>query len=298
MAGPPHIAPADPHPRPPGWAVKRGGWDTHAHVFGPVARFPFRDGAAYTAPDETGEDYLRTLDALGVEYGVLVQPSVYGQDNRCLVAALRAHPGRLVGVVDLDVLATCDGDLEDLTRAGVRGLRIRPAGVPADTLARIVARLREVGWRLDVLVEDTAAVGEIAALLRALKVEVVIEAMGNPKAGQPVSDPGFQALLALLRDGVAWAKLSHAYHIDLKGPPYEGTVPFARALVEAAPDRLVWGSDWPHPMRGGVMPNDGALMDLLLRWAVSVELANRILCDNPLRFFGPPPAVPARGYPR
>ena len=114
----------------------------------------------------------------------------------------------------------------------------------------------------------------------------MVEAMGSPRAGEPVSGASFQALLGLLRDGTAAVKLSHAYQIDPGGPPYPAALPFARAIIEAAPGQAVWGSDWPHPMRGGTMPDDTDLLDLLPEWAGSVAAANRVLTDNPARFYG------------
>jgi len=285
------IAPADPRPRAPHWLVRPGGWDTHAHVFGPVGHFPFHPDSPYNSLDQTAADYIAMLDAIGVTNGVLVQPSAYGEDNGCMLAALRTHPGRLVGVVDLDLLAQSDIVIDEMARAGVRGLRVRPANMPRDRLNQIAARLREIGWHLDLFIKDTAAMEAIAPHLRTLKLDIMVEAMGNPKAGQTLTDPGIQALVGLLRDGTVWAKLSHAYHIDTGGAPYPRSVPFARALVEAASERLVWGSDWPHPMLSGEVPNDGDLIDLLLDWAGDAETANAILCDNPLRFYGPPGAA-------
>ncbi len=281
---------ADANPRGPKWAVTPGGWDTHAHVFGPRSRFPIGKERPYTSPDQVAADYLAMLDAIGLSHGVLVQPSVYGQDNACLLDALGSNPGRLYGVIDLDVLAVSDSVIEDLWNVGVRGVRVRPAGHDRGWLADVAGRLHGTSWHLDLLIENVGDVADLAHMLRGVPVDMVIEAMGNPRAGQSVAEPGFQSLLDLLRDGTCWVKLSHAYHIDPDGVPYPATIPFARAIVQAAPHRAVWGSDWPHPMRANRMPNDGDLIDLLLPWAGSVDLANQILCENPRVLYRPKPS--------
>lgn len=279
------LPPADPDVRAPSWPVRAGGWDTHAHIFGPAARFPIAADSPYDSPDQGARDYLHMLDALGLRHGVLVQPSAYAQDNAAMLAAVAAAPERLMAVVDIDVLAASDAAIANLTAAGTVGLRVRPAEMPTDIFLKIAARVRDIGWHLDLYFESIDRVAAAMPYLARLDTPHIIEAIGEPKAGQPVDGTDFQALVSLVKDG-AWAKLSHAYHIDPAGPPYAGAAPFARALIAAAPDRMVWGSDWPHPMRGGVMPNDGLLLDLLRDWAGGdTALADRILVDNPPRFY-------------
>lgn len=281
------LAPARSDVRAPAWRTG-GGWDTHAHVFGPVARFPFRADRAYTPPEQTVEDYLRMLDAIGVTHGVLVQPSVYGTDNRANLDAVARAPDRLVTVIDLDVLAATDDELRRLTDAGARGLRLwwRP-NTDAERVRTIAARIAPLRWHLDVMPVSVAVMVAAAPVLRELPVRIVVEAMGGVVAGEPLDAPGFIALLALLGHGHVWVKLSHAYRIDpgnlgAGGPAsYAATVPFAQAIVAAAPDRAVWGSDWPHPMERGPMPDDGDLIDLLPVWGGSIERARQILLDNP-----------------
>ncbi|WP_181779311.1 amidohydrolase family protein [Pseudonocardia pini] len=265
--------------RAPGWSVGTGGWDTHAHVFGPESDWPYAADRAYTPPDATPADYLRTLDALGLSHGVLVQPSCYGTDNSRLLAALAIHPDRFVGVVDMP--------LEDLRPLpGVRGLRLRWPALQ-DRIHEIVPVLRALGWHADVLVDRTDS---LPALFEAITdLPVVVEAMGSPHAGEAVASRGFGALREWLAAGEGWVKLSHPYAIDGHGPgPYPHSERFARALVEAAPDRCVWGSDWPHPMKVGPVPNDGTLLDLLPRWVGGAETARAVLATNPLSLYGRP----------
>lgn len=282
------LPPADPDVRAPAWRPRTGGWDTHAHVFGPAARFTVATDSPYDSPDQGAGEYLHMLDVLGLQHGVLVQPSAYGQDNAAMLAAVATTPDRLLAVIDIDPLATSDTAIAGLITGGAVGLRLRPGAMPTDHFLKIAARVREIGWHLDLYFESIERVAAAMPYLVRLDVPYIVEAIGEPKAGQPVDSGGFQALVALMRGG-AWAKLSHAYHIDLAGPPYAAAAPFARALIAAAPDRLVWGSDWPHPMRDGPMPNDGALLDLLLQWADGdTAIADHILVDNPPRFYARP----------
>lgn len=289
MTEPLRIPAADPHPRPPRWAVGPGAWDTHAHVFGPHARYPLPADRPYTPPEQTVQDYRTLLDALGLRYGVLVQPSVYGTDHCCMLDALAAQPGRLFGVVDCDILTLPDREAARMAALGVKGLRMRwPNAGGVSRLASAAARLREIGWHLDLLPANFAAMAELAPHLRDLGLPIMVEAMGHPDPGEPFGASGFQALLGMARSGTVSVKLSHPYHIDPRGLPYAAAAPLARALVEAAPTQLVWGSDWPHPMKHDRIPNDGDLLDLLPEWAGSVEQANAILIDNPRLFYGDP----------
>lgn len=286
---PPTCAGPDPRPRRPEFAVPLGACDCHAHVFGPAARYAYAADRAYTPPDAPIAAYLAMLDAVGLDRGVLVQPSVYRCDNACLLDALAAAGGRLRGVVEIDPRSLTDAAAEAWTRLGVCGVRMNMAvsgGLPLSDMEAIAARLAELGWHLDLIVDRVERLAEIAGRLRVLPVPLVIEQMGRIKGGQPLETPGFRALLALLGEGNTWVKLSHAYHISLAGPPYADTTPFARALAAAAIGRLVWGSDWPHPMLHGPMPNDGALLDLLASWLPDAAARRAVLVDNPAQLYG------------
>jgi len=289
----PACAGPDPSPKRPQFQMPRGACDCHAHVFGPASAYPFAAGRAYTPPDAPLPAYLGMLDAVGLDRGVLVQPSVYRTDNACLLAALAAAGKRLRGVVEIDPRGLDDATVDDWTRLGVRGVRMNMAvagGLPLSELEGIGDRLAEIGWHLDLIVDRVERIEEIAARLHDLPVPLVVEQMGRIKGGQAVDTPGFQALLTLLDNGNTWVKLSHAYHISVAGPPYADTAPFARALAESALDRLVWGSDWPHPMLHGPMPNDGDLLDLLASWLPEPAARQAVLVDNPARLYGFPAA--------
>ncbi|AFA74403.1 putative amidohydrolase [Gordonia polyisoprenivorans VH2] len=285
----PAIRPARATVAPTSFAVPHGSWDTHAHVFGAPEFFPQSPTRRYDAPTQDVDRYLAVLDALGIAYGVLVQPSVYGRDNSCLLHALDHAPTRLVGVVDIDVHDETLGTLESMSRRGVVGLRVQ-WGHGRDTaeLVGIAARLAHVGWHLDLRVESIDEITVLAEVLAHLPVPVMIESMGSPRAGESTSSRGFTALLELLTGPDRYVKLSHAYQIDPDGPPYVASAPFARTLVRHSPDRLVWGSDWPHPMRPDEeLPDDGALLDLVVDWAGDLSTATKILHINPTNFYRP-----------
>ncbi|MBW6399285.1 amidohydrolase family protein [Roseomonas sp. HJA6] len=279
---------ADRATQPPSWPLCPGGLDSHAHVFGPVARFAYAANRRYTPPEQTVEDYLHLLDALGLRYGVLVQPSVYAEDNACLVDALKQARGRLLGVVDIDVLRADADTLASMTLDGVCGLRLWwGESSNAEHLRQVGEKVRDLGWHLDIIVAQAALLPCLAPLLRNLALPTVIEAMGCPVEAESPDSPGFRALLDLLRDGAAMVKLSHPYRIDRTGLPYDAAAPFAAAIIAAAPERCVWGSDWPHPNIRGPMPEDGALLELLPHWAGGrIDLAQRILSDNAYAFYG------------
>lgn len=283
----PYCLAPDPSHRRPGWTVPPGACDTHAHVIGPPHRFPYVADRSYTPPEAPPEAYLGMLDALGLDRGVLVQVSVHGTDNRRMVEVLRSRPARLRGiaVVAPDV---SDNELADLAAAGVRGLRLNVlfgGGVGFDALETLASRIAGLGWHLQFLL-DARELPALAPRLERLPVPFVVDHMGHMPTAAGFDHPGFQTLLRLVRDCGCWVKLSGAYRTSSAGPPFTDTIPFARALVEAAPDRMVWGSDWPHVAMDTYMPNTGDLLDLLATWVPDEALRRRILVDNPARLYG------------
>jgi 2-pyrone-4,6-dicarboxylate lactonase len=277
----------DPAPRgPKRFAVPLGAVDTHAHVIGLPPTYPFVETRSYTPPEATPEAYLRMLDSTGMTYGVLVQVSVHGTDNRLLVETLKQHPQRLRGIAVVP-LGLPDASYEALREAGVVGLRLNVlygGGIGFDEVDRYGALARELGWHLQFLV-DAKDLTPMALKLTRLPVPFVVDHMGHFPTSRGMGDQGFQTLASLVRDG-AWVKLSGAYRLTVEGPPYRDTVPFARMLHEAAPERCVWGSDWPHVSHWGAMMNVGDLLDLLADWVPDDEARNRVLVDNPARLYG------------
>jgi 2-pyrone-4,6-dicarboxylate lactonase len=281
----PDIPGPDPDPRPPGFALPAGAWDTHFHVIDRATGLvPER---SYTPPDAPRDRLMALHGALGIARGVFVQVSVHGTDNRAMLAALRATPGyRGVAVVDATVT---DAELEAMHAAGVRGTRVNllfGGGVGFAVGAALAPRIAPLGWHVQLLIDASAPDVPWADLAR-WPVPLVVDHMGHMPVARSSNDPGFQRLLGLVRDGKAWVKLSGAERISAAtAPPYDDVVAHARTLLEAGPDRCVWGSDWPHVMLPGAMPKDGDLLDQLARWAPEEGLRRKILVDNPARLYG------------
>jgi len=283
----------DPAPRAPGFAMPDGAWDTHFHVIDSAHGFvPER---SYTAPDAPLENLLALHQALGIARGVFIQVSAHGTNNSAMLEALAATPSyRGVAVVDDRV---SDAELDAMDAAGVRGVRVNVlfgGGVGFEFLQSLAARVAERGWHVQLLI-DVSADGVPWDAIAALPCEVVVDHMGHWDTGLGMDHPGFRRLLALISDGKAWVKLSGAERISRqKTPPFDDVVPVAQALIEAGPERCVWGSDWPHVKLPVAMPNDGDLLDQLALWAPDEAQRRKILVDNPKRLYtgGEPPPVP------
>jgi predicted TIM-barrel fold metal-dependent hydrolase len=268
--------------------------DTHAHVFGPAAQFPYAADRSYTPPDAPLAMYLAMLDTVGFARGVLVQGSAHGRDNSAMLDALERHPDRLrgVAVADADV---APAELHRWASLGVRGLRFNHffrggalhyrGGVPLDAARTLAPLMAELGWHLQLWI-DVKDLPETIPTLRALGLPVVIDHMGRTDAGAGTATPGFQSLLRLVGEGGCWVKLSGAHRLSRKAPDYPDARPFHEALVRANPERLVWGGDWPQPRMEGEMPDVGHLLDLFQAWTPDEATRTRILVTNPARLYG------------
>ncbi len=277
----------DPLPRAPRLRMPRGACDCHAHVIGSPDRYPFAAERSYTPPPAPEQAYFAMHNALGIERGVLVQVSVHGTDNRLLVETLRRHSERLRGiaVVTPDV---AEAELDVLDAAGVRGLRCNElfgGGVGSEAMETLARRIACRGWHLQLLI-DGRRLPSISARLARLPVPFVIDHMGCIPTAGGLADPGFQELCKLLQEADCWVKISGANRISSEPIPYRDTIPFARALVAARPERMVWGSDWPHVAIEGPMVNDGVLLDLLAECVPDAATRTRILVDNPAALYG------------
>lgn len=278
----------DPYPRQPRLAAPAETTDCHFHIFGPATRYPYVADREYTPPDALPAACCHLFHTLGIARAVLVQPSVYGSDNRRqLEAAPRLGvPARAIVVIPPD---TPDKELARLQEDGVRGVRFilaHTGGLPLGDLERLSARVKDMGWHIQLLLRPDHLV-ELEPRLAKLPSDFVIDHMGfiRPAEGG-LEQPAFRALLRLLRGGRCWVKLSGAYRLSAEAPPYRDLIPSARALVEARPDRLLWGSDWPHAIFKGRMPNTTDLFDLLIDWVPDEKARRCILVDNPARLFG------------
>jgi len=281
---------AGPNPEiagPSRYRVPAGAVDTHAHVLGLPPRYPLEEGRSYTAPEATPGMYLRMLEKTGMTHGVLVQPSVHGIDNRLAEEALVANRTKLRGVA---VIAPDVNDrvLMRLDEAGFRGCRFNimfGGGIGLDAIGTLAKKIKPFGWHMQFLM-DVRKIGEIARELDRLPVPWVIDHMGYVPTSEGVSNPGFQTLLSMLKDGNGWVKLSGAFRVSSAGAPYRDTIPFARALVAARPDRMLWGSDWPHVAIKPPMPKIGDLLDLFAEWVPDETQRKQIFVDNPHRLYG------------
>jgi predicted TIM-barrel fold metal-dependent hydrolase len=267
--------------------------DAHAHVFGPYDRFPLAEERRYTPPLAPFEDYLAMLDRVGMTRGILVHAAANGFDCRGTLDALARAPERLRGIVVLPA-ATPDADLAAMDRSGARGVRFTEtdasvAGSPAGTLnfADLVEwgpRLRALGWHAQIWANCRRFIAAAPALLR-LGIPLVLDHMGYFKTAAGVADPDFQALLGLLGTGQIWVKLT-AIRNSTRSPDYGDVRPFHDALLCAAPDRLLWGSDWPFIGLDAAPPDAGKLLDLFDRWVDDPALHEKILVDNPAALYG------------
>ncbi len=272
-----------------------GACDTHAHVISSSAAHPMASSRSYTPPPAPGEKYLAMLDTVGFARGVLIQISVYGTDNRYMLEVLAQNPDRLRGIAVVTPEVT-DRELEAMHATGVRGLRINVlfpgAGLSFDAMEVLARRIAPLGWHMQFLVDGRELPG-LLPRMRKLPCPGVIDHMGHLPAALGFQHPGFQAVRELVANHGWWVKLSGAYRISDDFEHFADVVPIAQGLIEAAPDRVVYGSDWPHVAIPRV-PDTGRLRNLLKVWAPDPATRDRILMDNPSRLYGFP-GIPGVG---
>lgn len=278
--------PSDGRGTKPRYPVPPLACDAHCHVFGPADRFPYAAARTYTPEDKPKEVLAALHRRLGLGRAVIVQASCHGTDNRAMVDALRSDPARYRGVAMIDD-ATPDADLRDMHEAGVRGIRFNfikaLGGGPDMALVRRAAdRVRPLGWHL-VLHLQGGGVGEMEAFIRGADMPVVIDHMGRVDPALGVEGPAFRTLLALLEDPRIWVKLSGAERMARS--PFTEALPFARALQRAAPDRVLWGTDFPHPNLATPV-DEMEMLNLIPEFAPTPEDRQRLLVDNPAALYG------------
>jgi 2-pyrone-4,6-dicarboxylate lactonase len=293
----PADAPVDSPADPPSWlaspakprlALPEGACDAHVHVFGPRKRFAFAAARTYTPSDAPKEALFALHEFLGIDHCVIVQPNCHGYDNAVTADAVAATGGAYRGIALLPI-TVADRELERLDAAGLRGARFHymrhhPAGASIGDVIGFSARLADIGWHLQIQME-AELIGDLAPAIRRAPVPVVIDHMGRIDASRGLDQAGFRELRALMRARNVWIKVSGCDRATRAGPPYADAVPFARALVEEFGDRVVWGTDWPHPNHSGPIPDDGALVDLLAEIAPTPALRQALLVDNPQRLY-------------
>jgi 2-pyrone-4,6-dicarboxylate lactonase len=286
-------------PSKPRFEVPRGAVDAHCHVFGPPSRFPYAEGRKYTPCDASKEQLFALRDHLGFARNVIVQATCHGADNSAMVDALNAAGGKARGVatVKRDI---ADAELQRLHEAGVRGVRFNFLKrlvdfTPKDELMEIAGRIARLGWHV-VIYFEAADLPELIDFFVSLPTSVVVDHMGRPDVSKSVDGPEFGLFIDFMqRHENVWSKVSCPERLSILGPPalggephpYRDVVPFARRIVETFPDRVLWGTDWPHPNLKGHMPDDGLLVDFIPQIATTPELQKKLLVDNPTRLYWP-----------
>ena len=294
-AAPPHALhnqPPDPHPRKPEFAPPTGAWDCHIHLFGPAAQWPFEAHSPYTSDDALPEQFLAMQDTLGFARGVIVSAGGYGRNYRHLQAVLERFPDRFRGVI-LPAADLRREELAPLHRLGVRGIRFfgGPAGHEWSHLPTIDRRLAQLAHQADWHVQYQSLVHghlvHVADELLALPNNIVLDHYGAFDAALGLEQPAFTTLLRMLDTGRVWVKLSAPMRSTPEQLPYPAMKPFTAALVKHAPERMLWGSDWPHVQQNDrPMPNDGDLVDLFAQWVPDKPTRDRIYFENPRPLYG------------
>jgi 2-pyrone-4,6-dicarboxylate lactonase len=287
------------NPSKPRFALPAGSVDAHCHVFGPGAEFPYAPERKYTPCDASKAQLYALRDHLGFARNVVVQATCHGADNRAMVDALVHSGGRARGVATVKRSVT-DRELEALHAAGVRGVRFNFVKrlvdfTPKDELMEIAGRIAPLGWHVVVYFE-AADLPELEDFFTALPTTVVVDHMGRPDVAKPVDGPEFERFVRFLREHPnVWSKVSCPERLSVTGPKalngeraaYRDVVPFAKRIVETFPDRVLWGTDWPHPNLKDHMPDDGLLVDFIPHIAATAALQRQLLVENPLRLYWP-----------
>jgi len=281
--------------------VPAGAVDTHTHIHGDPAKFPFFAGRVYTPEPASPEEMAALHKALHIQRVVIVTPSVYGPDNSATLFGMKARGNDARGVAVIDDKTT-ESELDALGKAGIRGIRINLAtsgvsdpNVGRARLEKAIERMKSRGWHIQVYA-DTPVVSAVKDLVPAAPMPVVFDHFGGAQADLGLEQPGFADLLALVKSGKAYVKISGAYRVSKLAPDYPDAAPFARALIAANPDRIIWGSDWPHPNSSSGKPateltplyqiDDGRLLNQLPVWAPDAAIRKKILVDNPVKLYG------------
>lgn len=287
----PNIPAPDPTPRKPMRKLPKGACDCHAHLFGPATQYPYQQDRSYTPPEASFEEYKHLLSTLGFDRAVLVQPSVYGTDNRKLIDSLyqaRKHNLEWRGIAVLNS-ETSDEEIARLHELGVRGIRINLlflGGVDFDAITLLSERVAQWDWHVQCLI-DVSNFTDLDSKLNRIPVPKVIDHMGHVPVSKGIDNPGFQNLLNRMDEGDTWVKLSGPNRVtDQKNSPYRDVDPFLLELLHRNSDRCVFGTDWPHVQLPGPMPNDGDLVDELLRLVDDEDTLNKILVHNPSQLYG------------
>lgn len=277
-------------PSKPRFSLPESAVDAHCHVFGPGEQFPFAETRKYTPCDASKQKLWQLRDFLGVSRNVIVQATCHGNDNSALVDALVSADGMARGIASVSVDVS-DSELEALHSAGVRGVRFNfvrrlADALPFDDLTRVAARIKELGWHI-VIYFESQELAELYPFFESLPTTIIVDHMGRPDIAKGVEDPQFELFLSLLRDNENfWSKVSCPERLSKTGPHgYQDVIPFAKKVIDEFPDRVLWGTDWPHPNMKSHMPDDGKLVDFIPKVATTAELRRKLLVENPMRLY-------------
>ena len=286
----PNYMPFHPNPSKPAFKVPAGAVDAHCHVFGPGDVFPYHPQRKYTPCDAPKAKLFALRDFLGFERNVIVQASCHGPDNRALVDALIHSNDKAKGIAVVDPEVT-DKELSELNAAGCKGVRFNflprlADELPHEVYKEIVGRIKKLGWQLVVYFE-AHDLKRLQPLFQRFDVPIIVDHLGVPDVGKPLDgNPEFDAFVDLVsKDDRFVVKVTCPERISKIGPPYDDFVPYARRVVQAIPDRVLWGTDWPHPNMRTHMPDDGKLVDMIPKIAVTPEAQRKLLVDNPMRLY-------------
>jgi len=278
-----------PNPKKPDFVLPKGAVDAHCHVFGPSPEFPFAPERKYT-PCNAGKDKLFELrDYLGFERNVIVQATCHGKDNRAMVDACRAAGDKARGIASVGPDITRE-ELEDMHEAGVRGVRFNFVkrlvdATPKEVFLSIADKIKDLGWHIVVYFE-AADLEELEPFLKQLPTTIVVDHMGRPDVTKGVDHPDFQRFIRLMEENEnIWSKVTCPERLTVQGTPYDDVVPFYQAIVDRFEDRVLWGTDWPHPNMKSHMPDDGALVDYIPKIARTRTQQQKLLVDNPMRLY-------------
>jgi 2-pyrone-4,6-dicarboxylate lactonase len=285
----PDYLPFHPNPSRPEFKAPAGAVDAHCHVFGPADKFPYHPKRKYTPCDAPKEKLFELRDYLGFERNVIVQASCHGTDNAALIDALESAGDLARGVAVVDPAITTE-ELEAMDRAGVRAVRFNFVKRLVDTNPKevflsVAEKIKPLGWHIVVYFE-APDLQELIPFLNELNTTIVVDHMGRPDVANGVDHPDFQRFIQLMRDNdKVWTKVSCPERLTLTPPDYSDVVPFAKTLVEQFPERVLWGTDWPHPNMNSHVPDDGKLVDVIPQIAPTAELQQKLLVDNPMRLY-------------
>ncbi len=285
----PDWLPFHPNPSKPEFKLPEGAVDAHCHVFGPGDIFPFAPERKYTPCDASKNQLWVLRDLLGFDKNVIVQATCHGSDNRAMVDAVRSSNGRAKGIASVKQSVT-DKELNEMNEAGVKGVRFNFVkrlvdATPREVFIDVANRVKKLGWQTVVYFE-AQDLPDLRDFLTSLPTTIVVDHMGRPDVTKPADGPEFDMFVELMEkhDNI-WSKVTCPERLTKAGPPYDDVVPFARRVVEAFPDRVLWGTDWPHPNLKSHMPDDGKLVDFIPRIATTPELQRKLLVDNPMRLY-------------